>query len=153
MENTSPEGSYKLCLVICVDRLEVILISILPTFMTCLANKSCEAIGCDFGRSITQFISGNTANKKTHRRNMLCVFLLVFSIVNLYLKHILNGLLFDLLLAFFSPTSESVNFFVYFLPIQQQNILTGSFEKYDTYIFSKIINSCSYKFFLSTFPF
>jgi len=43
-----------------------------------------------------------------------CAFLLAFSIINLYLKHMLNRLLFDLLLVFFSPTSESVNFFAVF---------------------------------------
>ncbi|BCC04935.1 hypothetical protein BCM0060_1198 [Bacillus cereus] len=37
-----------------------------------------------------------------------CAFLLAFSIVNLNLKHMLNRLLFDLLLVFFSPTSEPV---------------------------------------------
>ena len=74
----------------------------------------CITNGCDCGTSDTKFILGNTVSKK-RTGVMVCAFSFAFYIVNSCIKHMLNRLLFDLLLSFFSPSTEPVMFIVGYL--------------------------------------
>ncbi|XKI11016.1 hypothetical protein GGGNBK_05165 [Sporosarcina sp. ANT_H38] len=86
----------------------------------CITNR------CDCGTSDAKFIVGNTVSKK-RTGVIVCAFSFAFSIVNSCIKHMLNRLLFDLELSFFSHSTEPVSYSTDAVHFQIRFIISNTF--------------------------